>query len=418
MAKNLHLVSKTFDLFLNKLNAPLEDNSNLICLLQPLAISVGLLMSEEKDNLSSLNHHEKVYSASKSVLDYFISNAPVCVAMFDKNMNYRAASKKWLQDRQLIKKDMNPQGLSYYKMSPYQSPAWEQVHKKALQGCIEQCQADEWILDESTRKWVRWEVQPWYLSENEVGGLIIFLEDISQRKAVETDFKRLLELNEELENFAYICPHDLQIHVRSVSGFVNLLKEHKNFKLDETSATYLHYINSAIEGMKSIVKNSLLFAQIKNGTIAKEYFDTRVLLDDILSSIYHILEKNRATVEIDSNTKIFAHKPSIRQVFENLISNALKFCERPPFIKIQCEETKADWVIAVKDNGIGISKEKQEKLFNCFQRLHNKEKYQGNGLGLSFCKRIIDYHGGTIHLDSTPGKGSTFYINLPKPSAA
>ena len=137
-------------------------------------------------------------------------------------------------------------------------------------------------------------------------------------------------------------------------------------------------------------------------------------MNQVLSNLEIFIKENKATVSHDPLPKVMADYTQLVQVFQNLIANAIKFhSEEAPKIYISAKKNASEWVFSVQDNGIGIDPQYSEKIFEVFKRLHGKEKYQGTGIGLAICKKIVERHGGRIWVESELGKGSTFYFTLP-----
>jgi signal transduction histidine kinase len=392
-----------------------KSDFGLIALIQPLILSVGHLFFQANLSRSeSISSDKQLYDISKKALELFIKQAPVNVAMFDREMRYLSASTKWLHNKIFINPSIEDyKNQSYYALSPYVNDEWKAIHEKCLLGSVEKSEQDEWVID-NERHWVRWEVQPWFESKGKIGGLILFCEDITSIKELENKAENLSKMNDDLESIAYMCPHDLQAHIRSLSGFLHLIKKHNNEKLDETTLTYLDYISKSVEGMKELISDSLLYANLGNTEIKTESVDLNALVKEAIISLTSLIEQRKAEIKIHPLPVVTANKGAIKHIFENLISNAIKFSNTSPLIEIGSQTDEENFIISVKDNGIGIPDKYFDQIFNKFQRLHSKDKYPGTGLGLSICKKIIEFHKGKIWVESTPEKGSTFYFNIPK----
>jgi signal transduction histidine kinase len=392
-----------------------KSDFGLIALIQPLILSVGHLFFKSSiskpDNISEDKH---LYNISKKALELFIKKAPVNVAMFDQEMRYLSASSKWLHSKIFINPTIKDyENQSYYALSPYVDERWKAVHNKCLQGSVEKSELDEWVID-NEKRWIRWEVQPWFESKDKVGGLILFCEDITSVKELENKAENLSKMNDDLESIAYMCPHDLQAHIRSLSGFLHLIKKHNNEKLDETTLTYLDYISKSVEGMKELISDSLIYANLSNTDIKTAPVDLNTLVQEAIVSLTSLIQQRNAQIKINPLPVVTANKGAIKHIFENLISNAIKFSSTAPLIEISSKPDEENYIISVKDNGIGIPEKYFDQIFNKFQRLHSKDKYPGTGLGLSICKKIIEFHRGKIWVESIPDKGSTFYFSIPK----
>ena len=255
---------------------------------------------------------------------------------------------------------------------------------------------------------------------------MVAVSDITERRRHETQLrhlnadlaKRASELaasNAELERFAYIASHDLQEPLRMVSSFLQLLQRRYRGQLDEKADQYIHYAVDGAERMKALIMDLLEYSRV--GT-AKEGFgevDTAVIMQEVGDVFRERIIAARARVEIGALPKVCGDKVQLMQLFQNLLSNALKYhSERLPVIRINAREEQRHWLFSVEDNGIGIDSQFFDKIFIIFQRLHNKSDYSGTGIGLAICKKIVERHGGKIWVESRPKEGSTFYFTVSK----
>jgi len=245
------------------------------------------------------------------------------------------------------------------------------------------------------------------------------LRDITQRRIneleIESQNKRLQIQNKELEQFSYIASHDLQEPLRTLISFAELLKEEYAGKLDENADIYLNYILQSSGRMQNLVKGLLDYTRIgKERELSK--VDCKLLIYQILTDIHLSISECEALITVKELPIINAFAIELRLLFQNLISNALKFRRKSitPEIEISAEEKNKHWLFAIKDNGIGIDKNDKDKIFVIFKRLHNRGEYEGTGIGLSHSKKIVELHGGQIWVESNLGKGSTFYFTIPK----
>lgn len=250
--------------------------------------------------------------------------------------------------------------------------------------------------------------------------------DITQRKKLELELKQLnnnlekraVELrasNAELERFAYVASHDMQEPLRMVSSFLTLLEKRLNDQLDDTAKKYIHFAIDGSERMKRLIQDLLQYSRIGKGDKDKAPVPLHEVVAAVLQMYAPTLEETGANVQMDELPVVIGNKTQLTQLFQNLVGNALKYrSEDTPLIKIGCKEENGEWLFSVSDNGIGIDPKFYAKVFVIFQRLHNKSEFSGTGIGLAICKKIIENHGGRIWVESTPGKGSTFYFTIPK----
>jgi two-component system CheB/CheR fusion protein len=225
--------------------------------------------------------------------------------------------------------------------------------------------------------------------------------------------QRLRESNKALERFAYIASHDLQEPLRTINDFIELLKEDYQSKLDENANTYMGFISEASNRMGQLVKGVLAYSRI-GATGENTLVDLNKVFENVKKDLrLKILDRS---VVFNSKVlpKVYGNEYELHSLFLNLIGNAIKFVppEVHPVIDLKSRKEGTTYLIAITDNGIGIAKRYQEQIFDIFKRLHNSDTYEGTGIGLAHCKRIVGLHGGDIWVDSELGKGSTFNFTL------
>ena len=243
-------------------------------------------------------------------------------------------------------------------------------------------------------------------------------QDITERRNTQIELlnksEELARSNTELEQFAYVASHDLQEPLRMISSYVQLLANRYKDKLDEDANDFIHFAVDGSNRMRTLINNLLDYSRI-NRIKPFEMIQTNKLLDEILKDFRQTIKENNAAVTVQKLPDINGDPVLMTQLFQNLISNAIKFkSDKDPQVVISGKETKDELVFSVKDNGIGIKKEYSDKIFVIFQRLHNKEQYPGTGIGLSVCKKIVEGHKGRIWVESEIGNGSTFNFTIKK----
>lgn len=246
-------------------------------------------------------------------------------------------------------------------------------------------------------------------------GLLSFKKLKKANDELEKSAKELKAKNKDMEQITYITSHDLQEPVRTIISFVELLKKEYEGKLDGYADRYLGYISESSHRMSDMIKGLLDFSQLGKDK-SKEEVSCGSILESIKRDLSALIDSTGSTIQIDKLPKLQAFEIELRLLFQNLITNAIKFRKKdiPADIKISAKDEDTHWTFAVKDNGIGIEENHIHKIFLLFQRLHTREEFEGTGIGLANCKKIIDLHGGKIWAKSIIGEGSTFYFTLPK----
>lgn len=235
-------------------------------------------------------------------------------------------------------------------------------------------------------------------------------------KELSQNVQKLKIANEELEQFAFITSHDLQEPLRMVSSFMDQLKRKYGDQLDEKAHQYIHFATDGAKRMKKIILDLLDYSRAGIHDDTLEEIKLQEILDDYKALRRKIIEEKSAHIVYKNLCAVKTFRVPLTQTLHSLIDNALKYSKDNlnPIIEINVEEDTDKWLVSVKDNGIGIDKKYFDKIFVIFQRLHNRDKYEGTGIGLSIVKKHIESWGGKIWLDSEPGNGSTFYFTILK----
>lgn len=228
---------------------------------------------------------------------------------------------------------------------------------------------------------------------------------------------RLEFSNEELKRFAYIASHDLKAPLRTIGSFTSLLRRQYGHLFDDTAWEYMGFIVDGAKHMHQLLEDLLAYSRIEKAQNFEKWLDTREIVHTALSNLQFNIENKGAKIDIEEATlpKIKGNPSLMTQLFQNIISNGIKFAgDYPPHIHIGCRANGLKYTFAISDNGIGIDDAFSEKIFEMFSRLHVPGKYEGTGIGLATCKKIIKGYGGDIWVESKIGEGSTFYFTLPK----
>jgi PAS domain S-box-containing protein len=264
------------------------------------------------------------------------------------------------------------------------------------------------------------------ISKMEIEGERIYtavVRDVTERTQAEEALARqaaeLTRSNAELEQFAYVASHDLKEPLRMVASYTQLLARRYGERLDDDAREFIGYAVEGVTRMQSLINDLLAYSRVgtKGGQLEPVELDE--VLHQTLVTLGPAIEEAGAEVSVDALPTVRGDGLQLMQLFQNLIANAIKFRgDAPPRVRVTAERGEHEWVISVRDNGIGIAPEFAERIFVIFQRLHSRDEYPGTGIGLSICKKIVERHGGRIWVESQPGEGTAFHLAFPDGGAA
>jgi PAS domain S-box-containing protein len=268
--------------------------------------------------------------------------------------------------------------------------------------------------------WIRANVAPIFSTDGKtLTQIVTSIRDITEQKVAEDDLRnsnlQLQRSNSELQDFAYVASHDLQEPLRKITSFSNLLV--KNYKdiLPDQGQQFITIIQNSSKRMSKLINDLLNYSRVTTKAQPFEKLDLKEIVEETLSDIQIIIEESKAKIKIKELCSIEGDELQLNLLFQNLIINAIKYAkaDTQPVIEISSEIRDTECIIYVKDNGIGFDEKYLEKIFTIFQRLHGKNEYEGTGIGLAICKKIVERHNGIISARSKVGEGSTFIVTLP-----
>ncbi|MEM1295183.1 MAG: ATP-binding protein [Verrucomicrobiota bacterium] len=242
-----------------------------------------------------------------------------------------------------------------------------------------------------------------------MAGSITLVQD---RKEAEEKLRRSLA---ELQEFAYIASHDLREPLRTVASYVSLLKRRYGEKLDPEADEFIEFAVDGTKRMKDLIDDLLAYSQAGTSELELNEVDAQEAFGNAIANLGNAIEDKSADISAQPLPKVLADKTQLTQVFQNLLANAIKFTNgSQPQVRVEANEVNGKWQFSVRDNGIGIAPEHQDRIFKIFRRLHLREDYEGTGIGLSVTQKIIERHGGQIWVSSLAGEGATFFFTLDK----
>ena len=244
----------------------------------------------------------------------------------------------------------------------------------------------------------------------------LLLED--KNEEIEEKNKLLEDSNEDLKNFAYVASHDLKEPLRMISSYTTLIKKRYHDQLDETGQEFMYYVIDGVDRMKVMLDDLLSYSRVSSGGDTKTWVDISDIMVIVNANLTPRLREQGAKLIVKEKNlpAVKANNTQMIQLLQNLVSNGIKFRgERDPVVTVDCRYDNNQYIFSVSDNGIGISEENKKKVFEMFKRLHTRDEYEGTGIGLATCKKIVTKHGGELWLESTLGEGSTFLFSIPCP---
>jgi PAS domain S-box-containing protein len=244
--------------------------------------------------------------------------------------------------------------------------------------------------------------------------------DVTAQRTAEQGLQRALadleRSNRELEQFAYVASHDLQEPLRMISSYTQLLARRYKDKLDQDAEEFIGFAVDGANRMQRLINDLLAYSRVTTRGKPPEPTDSHAALGEAIKNLAATIDETGAIVTNDDLPTVRADHSQLVRLLQNLIGNAIKFCDDGPRVHVSArrDEENGSWVFSVRDNGIGIDPDYHERIFVIFQHLHPKGRYQGTGIGLAVCKRIVERHGGRIWLESSEGQGSTFHFTLER----
>ena len=243
------------------------------------------------------------------------------------------------------------------------------------------------------------------------------VRDITPRKRMESEIRQsnlaLEKSNRELRQFAYVASHDLREPLRTISSFIQLFRRRYEGKIDQDADEFIGFIVDGATRMQQLIDDLLLYSRVDSKGKTFSPVETGRVLDTVRANLGTAIAEAGAEVSIAPLPEVTGDENQLVQLFQNLLANAVKFRgEHHPQIRVECRREGADWHFLVSDNGIGIDPEYFDRVFDIFQKLHTRDQYEGTGIGLSICKKIVERHGGRIWVESAPGRGTTFHFTL------
>ncbi|GAB3667166.1 PAS domain-containing protein [Halopiger thermotolerans] len=355
-------------------------------------------ITDRRENQRKLEESERRY---RTLVENFPNGS---VGLFDRDLRYTAVGGQLMETLDIDPEDrigkripeLHPDDL-VEEIEPY--------FRAALEG-----EANSFEIDYRGRHLFAHTLPVGTAADGVDAGMLV-VEDVTERREYQ---RKLEESNERLEQFAYAASHDLQEPLRMVTSYLQLLESRYEDELDADGREFLDFAVDGAERMREMIDGLLEYSRVETQGEPFEPIDLNAILEDVLEDLQFRIEETDAEIVAEQLPRVEGDASQLRQVFQNLLSNAITYSgDEPPQIHVGAERRGAEWVLSVRDEGIGIAPENQDRVFTVFDRLHSREEYDGTGIGLALCERIVERHGGEIWVDSEPGEGSTFSFTLP-----
>ncbi|WP_299244341.1 PAS domain-containing protein [uncultured Aquimarina sp.] len=343
----------------------------------------------------------------------FIEQTPSAIAMFDRKMNYLAASKKWFEVYNI--KDRNVIGESHFRVLPEIAKKWKSNYQKCLEGEVIKNDEECVEREDGTIQWLSWELRPWYSNENKVGGLIFHASDITKIKR-EQELKSLLKVtegqNKRLKNFAHIVSHNLKSHSGNFEMLLDLFfQENPDMRTNEIAQLFKTASQNLSETISHLNEVVLINTSINESLVP---IDLKKSIDEATRSVQAIAIESNVTInnKVDEGIKVLAIPAYLDSILLNFITNGIKYSakEKDSYVTLRTTKKNNGVVLSIEDNGLGIDLEKhQSKLFGMYKTFHPSIE-KSRGIGLFITKNQVEAIGGRIEVESKVNSGTTFKI--------
>ncbi len=382
-------------------------------------VGVPLRMAGSIQDITERIKKDEILHAIAHERRLILDNVPALIASFDTGHRYRFANERYLQWFEVTEEALIGKHAREFLTDEAYFGRIKTHMDCAIAG--EKVTYEVEVPHSSGQlRWVEATYVPDIDPRGTVKGFFALVVDIHDRKSIEIKLiaqkAELVRSNEDLQQFASVASHDLQEPLRMVSSYTQLLGKRYAGKLDADADEFISYAVDGANRMQRLIRDLLEYSKVGKGSQHKLIWDAGEIVGGAVKNLRRLINETHAEITWDDLPSIRGDGIRLTQVFQNLLGNALKFCDASilPYITIRAESRNAEWMFSVQDNGIGIEADYTSQIFEVFQRLHNRKQFSGTGIGLALCKRIIEDHGGKIWVESVFGKGSTFYFTIAK----
>lgn len=418
----------------SKLERKLAQTENERLLTENLLNSTIQDLKDSNDKIRNIRRREllekeKELQFKSEQLSQITESMTSSMCYVDKDYVYRYVNHRYEQWFGHCRKDIL--GKSISELAPKLYKMFKPTYDSVMEGKHFDYEYDAVIPNTGQRMVFKINYVPAYNIDGKNIGLYIFATDITDNKLKEEELEeskkvlnsknkimeQYIQSNVQLEQFAHIAAHDMKAPLRTITSFAGILEKKLDDKLDDKEKNYFDFILQGTRSLSVMVSDLLQYSKVKSQGLIITSISPEAVLNRILRYLKLNIDEKQAIVILGKfPEEINADKGKISQVFQNLVSNAIKFSVegKNPLVNINFHATDDHWIFSVEDNGIGIDDESKKKIFEPFKQLSTKQKFQGTGLGLSICKRIIEDHGGTIVVKNRESGGSKFVFSISK----
>jgi PAS domain S-box-containing protein len=370
---------------------------------------------------------EEVIKQSEEQVRHFVRHVPAAVAMFDRDMRYLIYSPRWLTDYKLGDQDLV--GRSHYDVFPEIPERWKEAHRRSLAGAVDIHDDDSFVRTDGSTEWLRWELRPWRNARNDIGGVIMFTEVITERKRAEEEHRRLLaqarvaealrEVDRRKDEFLAVLSHELRNPLAPITMAVEIMRLRE--PRDESIVWARDIIARQTAQLTRLVDDLLDISRITLGkiTLNRSALDLRPIVAQAVEAVQPLVTARHHHLAIDMSTEplpLVGDGARLTQIISNLLNNAARFTAEGGHIVLAARREGRHVVLSVKDDGIGIPPDMRERVFEMFTQLESpgQRKQEGLGIGLALVKRLVAMHDGDIEARSAGvGCGSELVVRLP-----
>jgi PAS domain S-box-containing protein len=391
-----------------------KDGSTLMVEVRARAIPYagGIARVATLQDITERKRTEIILKEREERLRFLVEQMPAILWSTNGDLKFLSSVGAGLRTLDLLPNQLNGKSLAEYFKREGSPHSVIDGHQRALQG-----ESLTFQMDWKGRTFEA-HVEPLRNQTGEISGTIAVALDITDRKSSEEKLRRtaaeLIRSNKELEQFAYVASHDLQEPLRMIASYMELLARRYRSVLDVEADEFITYAVDGAKRMKQQIDDLLAYSRVDRRGSRFESVDCGAVMERVLSNLRLAIQESGASIDVTPLPVVSGDDLQLGQVFQNLISNAIKFRSKlPPRIKISADRRSEGWLFSVRDNGIGIEMEYADRIFLIFQRLHTLSEYPGTGIGLAICKKIIERHGGRIWVESKKEGGSVFHFTLP-----